>query len=129
MSAQIQTKEKSTMHDYRYYKASKTATVLYWVRYIFYASGLGNVPGQHPLLGLVTIFIGLLLAILAEENVEKTLMHNWKQGLDNERIRSDIVEAVQAYNDNPCRLSLNYIRALNPAAADYICQNTGKKKK
>lgn len=117
------------MHRYRYYRASKAATVFWWIRTIFVLSGIGNVTGRHPLLGLGTIIIGLLLEILAEDDVEKTLLQNWKKDLNEERIRANVFEAVRAYNQNPCRQSLNYIRTLNPEAANYIRRNAGKKQK
>lgn len=117
------------MHRYRYYRASKAATVFWWVRTIFVLSGIGNVTGRHPLLGLGAIIIGLLLEILAEDDVEKTLLQNWKKDLNEERIRANVFEAVRAYNQNPCRQSLNYIRTLNPEAANYIRRNAGKKQK
>ena len=64
------------MHRYRYYRASKAATVFWWIRTIFVLSGIGNVTGRHPLLGLGTIIVGLLLEILAEDDVEKTLLRD-----------------------------------------------------
>ena len=112
------------MHRYRYYRASKAATVFWWIRTIFVLSGIGSVTGRHPLLGL-----GLLLEILAEDDVDKTLLRNWKKDLTEERIRANVFEAVRAYNQNPCQQSLNYIRTLNPEAADYIRRNAEKKQK
>ena len=117
------------MHRYRYYRASKTATVFWWIGNICIISGIGNVFGRHPLLGLGTIIVGLLFDILAEDDAEKTLLQNWKKDLDEGRIRANVFEAVRAYNQNPCRKSLDHIRTLNPEAADYIRKNAGKKQK
>ena len=116
------------MHRYRYYKSSKSATVYWWIGILFAASGIGNVMGRMPLFGLGTIVIAFFFGILAENDVEEKTMRHWKQGLDEDGIRANLSEAVQAYNRNPCRRSVNYIRRLNPEAADYILRNAGKKK-
>lgn len=117
------------MHKYRYYRSSPKATVYWWIGNLLALSGIGNIIGRHSLFGLGTIVIAFLFWILAENDVEDKTMHYWKQGLDEESIRADIAEAVRAYNRNPCRRSLNYIRMLNSEAADYILVNTRKKKK
>ena len=115
------------MHRYRYYRVSTGATVFWWAGIFFLLSGIGNVIGRNQLFGLATIAVGFLFLIFAEADAEKTMMRTWKQGLDEGKIRSSIFEAVQAYNQNPCRQSVEYIRTLNSDAADYICQQAKKK--
>lgn len=117
------------MHKYRYYKESKSGLALYWLGNLFFISGIGNVTGRHLLLGIFTIALAFLLEAIAEDEVEKQLMRRWKQNVNEEGIRTSIVEAVQAYNLNPCQRSVDYICALNPKAADYIRQNAEKNKR
>lgn len=117
------------MHKYRYYKEAKSGMVFYWLGNLFFISGIGNVTGRHLVFGIFTIALAFLFEAIAEDEVEKELMRRWMRNINEESIRSSTFEAVQAYNLNPCKRSVDYIRTLNPEAAAYIRQNAKKRKR
>lgn len=76
--------------------------------------------------------MGFGLSWLADSISENKKFATWKKKVEEKGyvadIQSDISFAIEIYNTNPCTKTLEYIRTLNPQAAEFIAQHTDKKK-
>lgn len=82
--------------------------------------------------GIAIAAVGFGLAVLASAISEAKRFWSWKRQIKKKglepTIRSSTQAAIQVYNTYPCDRAMKYIAELNPAAGNYIRQNTVKKK-
>ncbi len=93
--------------------------------------GIAVIAEGDILPGIAFIAAGLGLCILARViSGNKSFKKWWKQVTDANlegAIARDADLAVKIYNKNPQNRTLKKIEQLNPAAADFIRKNRGKK--
>ena len=118
------------------YKNSVLASLISILGYIFVIGGICVMFGGEIGGGIVMLIVGIALAMWASAISENKKFKTWKKELQAKgveaQIRTSTQVAFQVYNAYPRSNTLNYIRSLNPAAAqliaDQIAANKGGKK-
>ena len=114
------------------YRKSILATLISIVSALTLAYGVVMVVSSVYLTGiiLIVVSVGLFFAglFLGKTITEAKVFRKWKkqikaEGLE-EKIKIDTVFALKVYNMNPDKRTLNYIKSLNPEAAEYIIRNS-----
>ena len=76
--------------------------------------------------GILCAAAGFAMSAYAITISERKQFNTWKKQVEakgvDQAIRADTEIALHAYNSYPGQRTLNYIRGLNPAAADLIAQ-------
>jgi len=74
--------------------------------------------------GIILIVLGFGLSFLASAISKNKQFKQWKKQIERNGlvsvIQNNVTVAIQIYNNFPCKKSLEYIRSLNPLAADII---------
>lgn len=108
----------------RIYKNSILANVVNFAGYFVMLMGLLLLFEAEILLGIVVILVGIGIMVVAGEIARKANFRKWWKELEKNglmpMIRSDRSFAVQVYQKNPVKETLEKIRQMNPAAAAYI---------
>ena len=115
------------------YKNSFLASICSMCGYGIAVSGILVAIGENVIAGILMITWGVALSFLASVISERKKFSEWKKqvkkGGYTSVIQNNIQGAIQVYNTYPCKKSLEYIRTLNPQAAELIEQKLPAKKK
>ena len=83
--------------------------------------------------GLVLAIPGVLLCLLGKNISENKSFKKWWKQIEDKNLEPEIARstqfAIEVYNKNPDKLTIQKIRTLNPAAADLIEKQLAAKKK
>lgn len=114
------------------YKNSVLATVCSMFGYGIAVSGVLVTITEDVIGGIVMIVCGFALSFLASSISESKKFSEWKKQIKKggytSVIQNSIQGAMQVYNTYPCKKALEYIRTLNPQAAELIDQELLAKK-
>lgn len=115
------------------YKNSFLASICSMLGYGIAVCGILVAIGENVIAGIVMIAWGMALSFLASSISERKKFSEWKKQIKKggytSVIQNSIQGAIQVYNTYPCKKSLEYIRTLNPQAAELIEQKLPAKKK
>lgn len=117
----------------RIYKNSFLASALSILGYVFLATGIIAAFNGEIIGGIFVVAISIAMMFGAKSISENKQFKAWKKQVEEKGyvpgIRSSVSTAIQVYNTFPCTKTLEYIRTLNPAAAENIAQQLAAKKK
>lgn len=114
------------------YKNSFLASAVSILGYLFVVCGImaafsGEIAG-----GILIALVGFGLAVLASSISEQKQFKTWKKQIEQKglvpQIQASTQVAIQVYNTFPGTKALEYIRTLNPTAAQLISQQLAAKK-
>ena len=116
----------------RIYTNSVLASIISLLGYGLVIVGIALLVSGEVTGGIVMLIIGILLAVWAAGISEKKQFKQWRKDLQAKglepRIASDIRFAIQVYNAKPGKITLKYIKKLNPDAAQVIADHLKKQK-
>ena len=88
--------------------------------------------GESRIAGIALIIIGALLMLWASKINDNKAFKRWLKGAKEKNVdqivSSSVNSAIEVYNIMPGKPMLNYIRTLNPQAAEIIEANSAAKK-
>lgn len=114
------------------YKNSFLASSCSILGYIIVIGGVVTAISEDIIGGIILIISGFVLMFLAKNISENKQFKKWKKQINRKGdisvIENSIQGAIQVFNTYPCKKSLEYIRTLNPQAAEFIDQELLAKK-
>ena len=114
------------------YKNSILASLVSIFGYMFMLGGIAMAFDGEILPGIFLFLMGIGLAALASVISSRAQFRKWIKQLKKDgiidRAKQDSALAIKIFQANPTKQTLQYIRGLNPSAADYIDRNLVKKK-
>ncbi len=114
------------------YKNSIMANVCSLFGSVFMFAGIGVLFSGEILGGIVAIAGGVGLNIWGSNISANKQFKKWKKQVESKGLTSAIASsdhtAITVYNTYPCKKSLEYIRSLNPRAAQEIDRQLSAKK-
>ena len=114
------------------YKNSFLATLVSICGYIGVVCGVMVMFEGDIAAGILMLAVGIGLAVWASKISQNKQFKTWKKQVEVKGlvpgVQSSVQTAIQVYNTNPSTKTLNYIRTLNPAAAENIAQQLAAKK-
>ena len=83
-----------------------------------------GIPTLFAGIGIVLIIIGVVMKLRAKSTAEKESFSNWIRSLEEKGVLNNISEdtalGVELYRANPCQDTLDYLRKVNPKAAELV---------
>lgn len=114
------------------YKNSVLASLMSFLSYFLLLIGVVAAVNGEILGGVALFLIGIGVGILASSISERKRFKTWKKQIEDKglipAIQTDVQTALAVYNTFPGKNALEYIRTLNPAAADIISAQLAAKK-
>ena len=108
------------------YKNSVLATLVGIFGYIFIIAGLALAFTEEILGGIILALIGVGFSIWAPAISRNKQFKTWKKRIEEgglvPALPSSTQTAIQIYNPFPNKKTLEYIRSLNPSAAQQISE-------
>lgn len=115
------------------YKKSVLATLVSFCTVFFYAFALVSLFAKQWIVLIICIIGGIAFTAWAEHINDKKIFKLWIKDLEKKGVReivaSSTEQAIALYNANPGKMTLNYIKNVNPQAARLIALRLEERKK
>lgn len=106
------------------YKNSVGASICSIIGYMFFVIGVLTMLSESVTGGILLVLYGVGLTIGASVISKNKQFKTWKKQIETSGyvplMQNSIQTAIQIYNTYPGKKTLNYIRSINPQAADLI---------
>ena len=115
------------------YKNSILASICSIFGYFLVMGGILAAFSGEILAGIIIALLGFGMAALAAAISENKRFKTWKKQVESKgyvpAIQANVQTAIQVYNTYPSTKTLEYIRTLNPRAAQMISEQLAAQKK